>query len=215
MSLFVNFPGWVVFKQISKILCNSKFFGPVPLPRHYRATTAPFLSQQFCHALISPTLCFLLFVFGSQRTHAGVVLSSTLNPNSNAQGKVIGTSSLNTNGLGIVFTTGNSSSWNLKSIQLALTTGNSGSGYYFGGTVSFFLYTLPSGTSARTANSLTYVGSSSATLGAFNGDGKTQTLTFSDSGLNNLSAGTQYLLGMNFGGSVDYATSSNFLKVNS
>jgi hypothetical protein len=208
-----------VFKRISKILCNSKFFGPAPLPRHYRATTAPLLSQQFCHAIISPTLCFLLFVFGSQTTHAGVVLSSTLAGNGDSQGKVIGTSSANTNGLGIVFTTGNSSNWNLRSIQLALTTGSgSPRGTYSGGTVSFFLYTL-AGTSALTANSLTYVGSSTATLNSFTkGLGVTKTLTFSGSGLNNLSAGTQYLLGMNFGGSVSGSKSGgyteDFLKVN-
>ena len=207
-----------MFKRISKILCYSKFFGPAPLPRHYRATTAPLLSQQFCHAIISPTLCFLLFVFGSQTTHAGVVLSSTLAANGDTLGKVIGTSSSDTNGLGIVFRTGNSSSWNLKSIQLALTSGLGGTGTYSGGTVSFFLYTLAPG-SAKNANSLTYVGSSTATLDSFTkGLGVTKTLTFSGSGLNNLSAGTQYLLGMNFGGSVSGSKSGgwteDFLKVN-
>jgi len=205
-----------VFKRISKIVGNSKFFGLAPLPFHYRSTTVPLLSQQFCHALISPTLCFLLFVFGFQTNHAGVVLSSNLASNGDSQGKVIGTSSSNTNGLGIVFTTGNSSSWNLRSIQLALTSGSGGTRKtYSGGTVSFLLYTLASGTSATTADSVTYVGSSSATLGSFTGIGVTKTLTFSGSGLNNLSAGTQYLLGMNFGGSVTGASTSNFLKVNS
>jgi len=200
-----------MFKRISKILCNSKFFGPAPLPRHYRATTF----AAIFHDLISPTLCFLFFVLGSQTTHAGVVLSSTLAGNGDTQGKVIGTSSANTNGLGIVFTTGNSSNWNLRSIQLALTTGSGNPrGTYSGGTVSFFLYTL-TGTSALTANSLTYVGSSTATLDSFSGVAVTKTLTFSGSELNNLSAGTQYLLGMNFEGSVTGAANSNFLKVNS
>lgn len=156
-------------------------------------------------------LCLALFAFPSV-ANAGVVLTSTLGTNGNAQGKIIGKTSSDTNGAGLVFTTGSSSSWKLNTINLALTTGTGGAYAYSGGTVSFYLYRMGAGTSPLTASSLTYVGTTNVALASFTGNATTK--SFDLSGLANLAAGTQYFLGMNATGYVgDQTVANDFLKI--
>ena len=153
----------------------------------------------------------LVFWCGPNMATAGVVVTSTLGTNSNAQGKIIGKTSSDTNGAGLVFTTGSSSSWHLNNIQLMLYTGVNGGYIYSGGTVSFYLYQMSNGTSPRLANSLAYVGTTSVSLGTFKG---ISTKTFDLSGLSSLSAGTQYFLGINATGYVgNQNVPDDFLKI--
>lgn len=157
-------------------------------------------------------ICFVLVAFVPTIGEAGVVLTSTLGTNGNAQGKIIGKTSSDTNGAGLVFTTGSSSSWDLNTIKLAITTGTLGGYTYSGGTVSFYLYRMGAGTSPLTANSLTYVGTTSVALASYSGNAITK--TFDLTGFDNLAASTQYFLGINATGYVGDQTQANdFLKI--
>ncbi len=157
-------------------------------------------------------LVCLLIVICPTSSMAGVVLTSTVGANSNAQGKVIGSTSSTTNGAGVVFTTGSGSSWDLSSIKLAMTTGNAGSGSYGGGTVTFYLYQMASGSNATTNGSLNNdIGSTTASLASFSGNGASIILSLT--GFDNLAASTQYFLGINVSGSVTGASSDNYLKI--
>lgn len=140
---------------------------------------------------------FLALWLGPNLAKADVVVTSTLSTLSNGKGKVVGTGTSARNGAGVVFTTGNTSSWRLNSIQLGFTS----SGTYGSGSIAFYLYKVGSGTIPTTANSLTYVGETTLSITGINGSLVTPTFsltTLANSGVPvTLDASTQYFLGMN------------------
>jgi hypothetical protein len=149
-------------------------------------------------------------VIGGARSLAQTVVVSDTLPTgvlgANGQGKVItlSGSTYTYTGLGILFTTGGGNTWDLNSLTLAMSAGiqNNGNLTQYNGGVTASLYEV-SGSGPTAANSLTFVAALSSQSLSLRAKGASTTITLT--GLNNLSASSEYLIGLTFSGTINAA----------